>query len=372
MKRKGIVNTLIFVVWIFGICIAYFAVPGRDFSEMENRYLARFPRFSLKDLADGDFTSGVENYLNDQIIGRDGFKELNTAATYFSGMRESNGVYYAEGGALIQEFLPDGDTLENAERNAEAVKAFAGSSSVPVYFALIPSAAEIYRDALPKGAPNADQKALISELYGISGGGIDIYSAVAQHSDDYIWYKTDHHWTSLGAYYAYAALAPAMGIEPVGLERYERSVLSRSFYGALYSKSPAYWIEPDEIGAYVPEDGIKVRSFENGEATEKELYCGEFLDKKDKYSVFLGGNQPLITVETENGDGRKLLVLRDSYMDSCVPFLTAHFSGIDLIDPRYYKLGISDYIEENGVDAVLICYSVYNFSSDTYLRYVLK
>ena len=105
---------------------------------------------------------------------------------------------------------------------------------------------------------------------------------------------------------------------------------------------------------------------------ERPLYDTSFLSVKDKYSMFLGGNQPLAVVRTPHTDAPKLLIVRDSYTDSLVPFLTAHFSEIHLVDPRYYKLSVADYIQENGIDEALVLYSVSNFVTDKNLVWLAK
>ena len=114
----------------------------------------------------------------------------------------------------------------------------------------------------------------------------------------------------------------------------------------------------------------EVINYSTGEAVKGTMYDKSFLDKKDKYSMFMGGNTPLVKITTKNTDAPKLLILRDSYTDSLLPFLQANFSEIDVMDLRYYKTqlmesSVSDYVKDNGIDEVLVCYSVYNFGTDT-------
>ena len=168
-------------------------------------------------------------------------------------------------------------------------------------------------------------------------------------------------------------LAQALGYTPVPLSDYDATVRSTEFYGTVFSSSGVRWVRPDTITTYAPEDGITVVShtYDNaGNPVEepRELYVESFLSVKDKYSMFLGGNQSLGVVKNANNpDGPKLLILRDSYADSLVPFLTAHYSEIHLVDLRYYKLSIADYIAQNGIDQALVLYSVPNFVTDSNL-----
>lgn len=197
------------------------------------------------------------------------------------------------------------------------------------------------------------------------------------HKDESIYYRTDHHWTSLGAYYGYTSLMDALGMKAVPLSNYEKTTVSDSFYGTIFSSSGVRWVKPDSIDTYVPDTGVTVTSHTydaKGNPIEepRSLYVKSFLDVKDKYSMFLGGNQSLCVVKTAHADAPKLLIVRDSYADSLVPFLTPHFSEIHLVDPRYYKLSVADYIQENNIDQALVLYSVSNFVNDKNLVWLAK
>ena len=162
-----------------------------------------------------------------------------------------------------------------------------------------------------------------------------------------------------------------MGLEPVPLSEYAKTTVSTAFYGTVFSSSGVRWVRPDVIDTYVPDDGITVTSYtydKNGNPVEepRQLYDKSFLAVKDKYAMFLGGQQSLGVIRTGR-EGPKLLLIRDSYTDSLAPFLTAHYSEIHLIDLRYYKLSVADYIKQNGIDAAVVLYSVPNFVTDSNL-----
>ena len=237
--------------------------------------------------------------------------------------------------------------------------------SVPVYFGLIPSAAEIWKDRLPEGAPTADEKAIIDKLYFSTGASvIDLYGALAPHSGEDLYYRTDHHWTSLGAFYGANAILEAMGLKPLELDSYQKTTVTDQFYGTSFSTSGVRWLPPDSIDTYVPGDGVKVTSYFNGAPEEGSLYVDSKLEVKDKYSYFLGGNQALCVIETEHTDAPSVLVVRDSYTDSLAPFLTERFSKIHLFDLRYNLTNIQSYVEEHDIDTVIVLYSFSNFASD--------
>ena len=383
-KRYSMFITVLFCLFLGGFCAALLILPDRDFSETENRYLAQLPRpsvgrlnlsgflsgetdlFEGGNLFSGEFMSDFETYVNDQFPLRDGWVSLKSRAERFIGKHENNGVFFGDRDTLLVKLeQPDQADLDKKLTYLDTMVQKAG---VPVYFSLIPSSAAIWADRLPDNAPTADQKAILDRLSSASLAlYYDTYSALADHSEEDIYYRTDHHWTTLGAYYGYAALMQAMGMEPVPLSQYTPTVVSDRFYGTTYSTSGVRWVAPDTITTYVPEDGIEVTSWFTGEPEEGRLYAPEYLEKKDKYSYFLGGNQPLCVIRGQNTDGPRLLIVRDSYTDSMAPFLTAHFSEIHLVDLRYNRTPLSTYIQENQIDAAVVLYSLSNFISDNNL-----
>ena len=386
-KRYCIFITALFCAFI-GVFLAANAVsPDRAFSEMENRNLEQLPEVDFgtpeKLFRDGNFFNGqfmrdFETYTTDQFVGRDFWVGLKSSTERALGKKENNNVYFADQDTLITRFdQPDaGDVTDNLNY----VNNFVENVDIPVVFSLIPTQACIWADRLPEGAPNASQTDLLSQAQGAVSGATwaDVYTPLMEHKDEDIFYRTDHHWTSLGAYYGYTGLAQALGYTPVPLNDYDATVRSTEFYGTVFSSSGVRWVRPDTITTYVPEDGITVVShtYDNaGNPVEepRELYVESFLSVKDKYSMFLGGNQSLGVVKNANNpDGPKLLILRDSYADSLVPFLTAHYSEIHLIDPRYYHLSVKDYVEQNGIDQALVLYSVPNFVTDQNLFWITR
>ncbi len=358
-----------FCVFLGGLLVWHLLLPDRDRSDVENRTLAQFPEFSWEDLKDGSFTKGVEEYFADQFPLRDQWTGLKARTEQVLGKREFNGVYLC-GDALIAKVEPPKDGLE--EKNLSYVSRLAESAEAPVYLGLIPSAAEIWRDRLPRGAESWDQAAFIAraaELEGVEP--IDFLTALRDHAGERTWegifYRTDHHWTADGAYYGYAALMEALGRgeevpEPETVRARDLPV-SNGFQGTLYSQSGIHWLEPDSIEFWVEESGLTVTSWRDGTPKEAGLYDYDYLGKKDKYSAFLGGNQPLCVVKNPEGKG-KLLVIRDSYADSLAPFLALHFEEVHLLDPRYYRYSAAKYAEDNGLDAIAVVYSVPNFITD--------
>jgi hypothetical protein len=338
--------------------------PKREFSEKENRYLKPFPSFSLTSLLSGDFAAGVEEYCSDHFAGRDLWISVKARLELAQGKRENNGVFLCAGERLIEPFTAF-DPAE-AERKTQHINSFAGKAGVPVALGLIPTSAELYSDLLPEGAENHSQRELIDFVYSLSEtDDADILAALEPFKDEYIFYRTDHHWTSLGACYAsdriLSAITGGGGKAP---QSFAPKTVTTEFYGTAWSSSGATWIPPDSIDIFVPQGDAVVKNYPHGTEEDGTLYDISRLETKDKYSMFCGGNTPRLHVDT-GSEGPHLLVLRDSYFDSELPFLLGSFSEIDVLDLRYFRTSVADFIRENGVDAVLVIYSVSNFSTDT-------
>ena len=346
--------TLGFAVFLAGFFLLHLCLPDRAFSPEENRMLQQAPTLSLSSVANGSFMNGVERYANDQFPFRSIWISGKAQLERLVGKQENNGIYFA-GDRLIARYDRPDEALVN--QNLDYVTDFATrmeAQGVETYLSLIPNAVLLWHGQLPEGAPNADQYRVMRRL-SESGHYYSTNAALTPHKEKALYYRTDHHWTSLGAYYGYEALVKALSIDPIPLEQYFSVTVSEDFYGTSQAKAAAGWIEPDGIVYYVPEE------------FDGQLYNWAALDERDKYAFFLGGNEALRVVETKQEEKPKLLLLRDSHADAMTPFLISHFSEIHLIDLRYYKQSIPAYVAAEGIDAVVLLYGVSNFTADTNL-----
>ena len=241
---------------------------------------------------------------------------------------------------------------------------------------IVPTSAEIYADELPKNAPNVNQRDFISYVYenlNDSVTTIGVYQTMFSNRDDYIYYRTDHHWTTKGAYLAYAAAGKKMGYTPVPDELYDIEHAGIDFMGTFYSKTLYDGVEKDILDFYHFAGGSPVKevavttNYGEDPAVYESMYFREYLGVKDKYASFLGTNTPLITIKSEN-DGGKLLVVKDSYAHCYVPFLTQHYSEITMIDLRYINVSYSQVVDPEEYDQVLILYNASSFMTDTDIR----
>lgn len=348
-----------FCVFLAGLLVWHIILPDRDKSETENRTLARFPEFSWETLVDGSYTEAVEEYFADQFPLRDRWMVLKARSEYLLGKREFNGVYLC-GDTLISKVETPAEGM--VEKNLSYIDRLAEKAGANVILGMIPSAAEVWKDKLPAGAQSWDQTDLLAQ------SDVDFHSTLMEHADEPIFYRTDHHWTTLGAFYGANTLLKSLGKELLKENNFTAETASDSFCGTLYSQSGVHWIAPDQLEFWVEEDGLRVTSWRTGKEEAAALYDRSYLEVKDKYSAFLGGNQPLCVIKNENvTDGSKLLLVRDSYADSMAPFLAQRFSEVHLVDLRYYRFPVSVYAAENGIDDIAVVYSVQNFISDANL-----
>lgn len=369
-RRYAVGLSALFCLFLGGMLVLHLVLPDREKSEVENRTLQQVPSFSIGAVLDGSFMEETEDYIADQFPGRDGWTEGKARAEQLLGKREFHGVYLCGDRLIAKVEEPDQALLE---KDLSYVKALAEKTDIPVYLGLIPSAAEIWKDRLPAGAQSLDQAAFIHSMTQETGlPTVDYLSVLQEHAGEEIFYRTDHHWTSLGAYYGYTAVLKALGMEPLALSSFTPQRVTEDFNGTLYSRSGVHWLTPDAIDLYVKENNFTVSSWRTGKEEAGELYDLEWLESKDKYSLFLGGNQPLCVIRNPQAQGGKILLVRDSYADSLAPFLATAFSEVHLVDLRHYKDSLSDYAKEQGIDAILLSYSVPNFLEDTNLGFLAK
>lgn len=369
-KHTNIYNlTMAFmlIIFLFGMPVSYILVPDREFSDSENRVLNKKPDLSFEEVSSGRFTANFEKYVSDQIPIRDLWIGIKSSSEKLIGKKDNNGVYLGSDGYLLQMFSKPDFGIING--NVDAINSFALSNpGVNKYFMLVPNSLKVLEDKLPEYASPENQldyiekvkKSLNSDIY-----FIDIYDTLASKKNEYIYYKTDHHWTTLGAYYAYEKLGSEMSFDTKDRDFYDIKKVTEDFYGTLYSKAGFRNIEPDSIELYTPKkkEEIKLWYYDN-EKTGDSLYKMDNLEKKDKFKVFLDGNHSLIKISTNSDKHKKLVVIKDSYANPLVPFLTDHYSEIYMVDLRFYYDDISELINNNGIDDALILYNANTFFED--------
>jgi len=377
-KKYSMFITALFCLFIFGFGVAHFIVPDREFSEQENKNLTLFRAPTLDTVRTGEFMDKFEKYYNDQFPLRDQWVRLKALSERALGKQENNKVYFGTDNAqtLFAHFTKISEE-ELSKRVGFVNKLGANLSelNVPVYFALVPDKSWAV-NLLPSHAPNRDDGSTISqamELCGEDVGFIDLrfllgdWCGSADPGGNDSFYRTDHHWTTMGAYRGYTMLMEGMGHQGTDFG-VSYTQVSDSFCGTTYSAAGAGWVSPDNIQILIPEGGVRgnitVTGYPEGQPIESSLYHPEKLEVKDKYAYFLGGNQPLCIIRNPDAQGGKLLVVRDSYSDSLAPFLAEEFQEVHLFDLRYNSMSLKQYVADSGIDQVLVLYSANNFNTD--------
>lgn len=366
--------TCIFLLFmVLAICFNIF-LPDKEYSESENRMLAQFPEFSLANLASGKYMTDMEDYVTDQFFFRDQWINLKVLEDMALGKRESNGVYIGKQGYLMQ--IPENNIdMDSVENNLNGIREFAQRhKDVNTVMTLVPNAAYILEQLTPANAPVRDQSqdiALVEDSVGDVLNFIDLTDTMSSHRDEPIYYKTDHHWTTLGARYAFETLYSSLGIVPA--QDYTVYPVSHTFSGTLSSRS-GYDRSKDTIDIYVPQDAeteCVVNYVEEGEKTAS-MYVSSALDQKDQYEVFFGGNHSRIDITTPVDENKNLLIFKDSYANCFIPFLQPYFRSIIVVDPRYYYDDVDRLVTDNSITDILFLYNVDTFMTDTSLADVLE
>ena len=359
---------IIFILTLFLFLIINVIVPDREKSVQENRMLATKPKFRLSSLISGDYDEKFEAYMDDQFVGRDMWRKLKVTVDRIGGSRLENGVYIGTNGQLLEQIeVADKNHLA---ANIKAIKSFSESQSkIPVRMMLVPDAANVLNHSLPSLAKPEDQTQMFSMVrkdLGDSVEWIDVSTELNKHKTEKIYYKTDHHWTTLGAFYAFQAAAPSLGIEGDLSGKYVSYAVSDSFNGMLASKSGVNLGEKEQIDIYVPteEDTDLIVDYVDEGKRSTSLYDSSKLKEKDQYTVFLGGNSSLLDIRTVSTSTKRLLLVKVSFANSFIPFLTPYYREIVVVDPRYYSGTINDLMDSYRISEVLFLYSGNTFFKD--------
>ena len=359
---------IIFILILFLFLIINIIVPNKEKSVQENRMLATKPKFRLSSLISGDYDEKFEAYMDDQFVGRDMWRKLKVTVDRICGSRLENGVYISRNGQLLEQIeVADENHLA---ANIKAIKSFSESQKkIPVRMMLVPDAANVLNHSLPALAKPEDQTQMFSMVrkdLGDSVEWIDVSTELNKHKTEKIYYKTDHHWTTLGAFYAFQAAAPSLGIEGDLSGKYVSHAVSNSFNGMLASKSGVNLGEKEQIDIYVPteEDTDLIIDYVDEGKRSTSLYDSSKLKEKDQYTVFLGGNSSLLDIRTVSTSTKRLLLVKDSFANSFIPFLTPYYREIVVVDPRYYSGTINDLMDSYRISEVLFLYSGNTFFKD--------
>ena len=372
--------------------VAIFVLPQQSYSEAENRYLTKLPHISVEGILSGEVQRDLTEAANDQFPARDQWMQIATTSQYLLYHREMNGVYLGEDHYLFDKVV-DSDLSENNYRtNLGYVTAMKAATSADVSVMLIPSPGTVLTEKLPTRAVLYDAvpyETLGEEL--CESDSVrwiqtrDALERADRNSFDQIYFCTDHHWTTNGAYVGASIYLGTQNVKIAEQERFDVQTMSDSFYGTLYSKvagMPGARADELELPQTLPEnliieaDGAPADALgADGKKAMPKLtgiYDLTKLDMKDKYAVYFGGNYGKITIKNPQLEGKgSLLIIKDSYANSMVPYLLDHYDQITMIDLRYYNESVPELAAE-GWDEVLVCYEMSNFIKDRNLFKLIR
>lgn len=371
-KFKNILSPLTATfLGILFLCPAVFiALPKNNFSEVEKRALQAAPELSVSTLTDGTFTAGTESYLSDHFPARLGLVGLHSYFTLLCGENGAGGVYRGRSGWLFNGPVMVDKT--NFHQNLQAMSSFAQSAGAPAYLMAVPTSGAVESEELPADhQPYPDSQLLAEAKKSLSGSvqWVDITGLFAKLTNKpALYYRTDHHWTSEGAYMAYRAFCGLTKMATVPAAAFAVSNYP-GFYGTIYSKSGLWAAKPDTLSVWQDKNlHLSVTVSDEIAAkvirTDSPFFMAQ-LAHPDKYPVFLDGNHSLVTIKNEAAPARRLLIIKDSYADCLAPFLAENYREIDLIDLRYFRRQtVSQYIKNNRPDEVLFVYGLDSLVND--------
>ncbi len=415
-NHLSFLNIFIFLALIYVFTILNLLAPkDKTISEVENRTLAKKPVYSLDNLLSGKYFRDFEDFFADHFFDREKLVKVSKNISSLKGIkREEEVVLVGFDGQNVggnQDTEDEGENLEGDnvvastkgnllilndtvmelfKFNQEKAKLYADmvntasekfGKNVKVYSLLAPIQIEFLKNEKYKNLSDSqiDAMKFVNDNFSSSIISVDAYTPIKEHSDEYVYYRTDHHWTALGAYYGYTGFAKAAGLEAVALDKYKNNE-ARDYLGYISTVNPSETVNknPDTVVFYIPPVKTDMKVFYYDKETgEKKSYKGDVINKKytmldQKYGVFLGGDSALSVIKTDVKTDKKIMVIKDSYGNAFVPFLTPHYSEVYVVDPRHYKESIVDLVKENEIGEVMFLNYILTTSFDGFMNSVLS
>lgn len=368
MKNKfsDILTCVLFCGFIGVMLVLFLLLPRDDFSEKEKRYLEETPTLSWEALSSGKYGEDVESYLADSVPGRDFFVGLNAYYDLLSGRQVTKGHYFAQGDRIVQ--APVKWDAQAAQKNMNKINAFSEIIGQKVDLMIVPSAGFCMENQVYGVADPYVDDQIIADIYAMAENGVatvDLTDAFLNaEAPEKLYYRTDHHWTSLGAYTAYKTYMAQKQREYPAQEEFKITAHG-GFYGSTYSGSGLWLTESENVELWETGNTFTVTNAES-QGVHNGVFYEERLEELDKYTVYLDGNHSLVRIQNPAATGKgKLLVIRDSYANCLGTFLANSYEEVVLVDLRYYRKPVSELIAAEGFDDVLVSYSIANFMTDT-------
>lgn len=359
---------VIFMVLLLGLAGKEALSHQRTYSPVEKRELQTRPEISITKVLDGRFQKKYESYLRDQFPGRDHWVSFQTDMELFMGKNEIHNVYIGKNHYLLEHYTEKEFDPQQISKNLQALEKFVGKAkqNADVHVMMVPTKSWILREKLPAFAPHYKEQRFYDALQQKLEKEdvlISVEPVLDAHKEEEIYYRTDHHWTTLGAWYAYEQYTKAVGGDlQRAQEKRKFRCISKNFYGTTYAKIN-YARQADKIEIYEPADKLRV-VYNMGEKKTKTLYDVSFLKTADQYSVFTGGNQAVLEITGGIKNGKTLLLIKDSFANSILPFLAEDYEKLVVVDLRQLNVSGDRLLEMFSPTDILILYNSAQFAQD--------
>ena len=359
---------VVFMVLLLGLAGKEALSHQRTYSPVEKRELQTRPEISITKVLDGRFQKKYESYLRDQFPGRDHWVSFQTDMELFMGKNEIHNVYIGKNHYLLEHYTEKEFDPQQISKNLQALEKFVGKAkqNADVHVMMVPTKSWILREKLPAFAPHYKEQKFYDALQQKLEKEdvlISVEPVLDAHKEEEIYYRTDHHWTTLGAWYAYEQYTKAVGGDlqrAQGKKKFR--CISKDFYGTTYAKIN-YARQADKIEIYEPADKLRV-VYNMGEKKTKTLYDFSFLKTADQYSVFTGGNQAVLEITGGIKNGKTLLLIKDSFANSILPFLAEDYEKLVVVDLRQLNVSGDRLLEMFSPTDILILYNSAQFAQD--------
>lgn len=404
-RRSSYFHVILFTGILSVFFVLLILLPKSTTSNDEKRSLAVFPSFSIKNIQNGSYMKGLDNYVSDHFPFRTFFLAKSTLFNRLKGFSKKEESFYTNVTQDKEEEksgLAEQINFENQEEktrnskgllvyNSQAFEIFSNEEplyadykkmvrsfsklcmdTINLYTTIVPTSSEFQLPKRYKSYQGKEFENIQRNYKNIKSFSTPIYieQELLKHKKQAIYFRTDHHWTSLGAYYGYVAFCKQTNKTPIRLNEMIFKYVTGDFLGTLYLKTKNISLEnhPDKIKYWIPPMENKAVNYEKGRSREIEVFKTKNIDI-NKYLVFLGGDKPFLKIKSKTiRNGKTILIIKNSYGNPFVGYFTANYENVFVVDYRYTETSIRDIIKNHSINDLLLLNSIYSANSPTHLK----
>jgi hypothetical protein len=410
MRTKSSIHITLFTFILSLIGIGLFILPKIKHSEKEKRNLVTLPKFSFVSWKNGDFTDSLDLFTADHFPQRYFFLSLADCLKNSKGIAKEGQKIYTTVAAIdkiVVENPNEEDSLATFQdkeqlRNSKGLVVTAGQGiqifsneqpmtkeyattilnyrkklgeKIRIFCAITPTVGTYKMPADYATYSNKEQENIgkIYQQLAPTIQSIPIAEELQKHQNEYIFYRTDHHWTGLGAYYAYIAFCKKAGLDAIGLDKMTKNSVEGAFLGTHYLKTndKSLQTNADTVFYFVPKIEASATKWKDGKMIDTPLFQLKEIEK-NRYLVFLGGDEPYMQIKSSVKNGKTILLIKNSYGNALASYLVANYENILIVDYRYFKLNLLDMIQKNNVNDLLFVSGVFAANEPTHIKKVGK